>query len=104
MAKIMTKSSEFITQFSVLNDQIVTAIAERKFGRVIVLDKARQDMMQDLCLLAADDVDDQLFDFIEDCARQNTKMIEDMERSLLMLVKQKNSNEKVHRAYNTLQH
>ena len=100
----MTKSSEFIIQFSALNDQIVAAIAERKFGRVIALDKARQDMMQDLCLLAVDDVDDQLFDFIEDCARQNTKMIEDMEHSLTMLVKQNNSNEKVRKAYNILRH
>ena len=81
----MTKSSEFITQFSALNDQIVAAIAERSFSRVIILDKARQDMMQDLCLLAADEVDDQLFDFIEYCTHQNTKMIEDMEADLEQL-------------------
>ena len=36
----MTKSSEFITAFSALNDQIVSAIADRSFGRVILLDKA----------------------------------------------------------------
>ena len=97
----MTKSSEFITQFSALNDQIVAAIAERSFGRVIALDKARQDMMQDLCLLAADEVDDQLFDFIEDCTRQNTKMIEDMEAELEQLTFHNNRFNKVVQAYHS---
>ena len=101
MAKIMTKSSEFITQFSALNDQIVAAIAERKFGRVIVLDKARQDMMQDLCLLSADEVDDLLFDFIEDCTRQNTKMIEDMEVELEQLTFRNNRFNKAVQAYHS---
>ena len=97
----MTKSSEFITQFSALNDQIVAAIAERKFGRVIVLDKARQDMMQDLCLLSADEVDDLLFDFIEDCTRQNTKMIEDMEVELEQLTFRNNRFNKAVQAYHS---
>ena len=97
----MTKSSEFITQFSALNDQIVAAIAERSFGRVVALDKARQDMMQDLCLLAADEVDDQLFDFIEDCTRQNTKMIEDMEAELEQLTFHNNRFNKAVQAYHS---
>ena len=97
----MTKSSEFIIQFSALNDQIVAAISERSFGRVTVLDKARQDMMQDLCLLAADEVDDQLFDFIEDCTRQNTKMIEDMEAELEQLTFRNNRFNKAVQAYHS---
>ena len=95
----MTKSSEFITQFSALNEQIVAAIAEGSFGRVIALDKARQDMMRGLCLLAADEVDDQLFVFIEDCTRQNTKMIEDMESELEQLTFRNNRFNKVVQAY-----
>ena len=75
----MKKSSEFISAFSDLNDQIVAAIADGSYGRVITLDKARQDMMQDLILLSAEEVDDKLFDFIELCARQNTEMIENLE-------------------------
>ena len=100
-AKIMTKSSEFITQFSALNDQIVAAIAERSYCRVISLDKARQNMMQDLCLLAADEVDNQLFDFIEDCTRQNTKMIEDMEAELEQLTFRNNRFNKAVQAYHS---
>ena len=75
----MKKSSEFISAFSDLNEQIVDAIADGSFSRVITLDKARQDMLQDLVLLAVDEVDDKLFDFIELCTRQNTQMIEDLE-------------------------
>ena len=97
----MTKSSEFITAFSNLNDQIVAAIAEGRFDRVITLDKARQNMMQDLCLLAADEVDNQLFDFIEDCTRQNTKMIEDMEAELEQLTFRNNRFNKAVQAYHS---
>ena len=100
-AKIMTKSSEFITQFSALNDQIVAAIAERSYCRVISLDKARQNMMQDLCLLAADEVDEQLFEFIEDCTRQNTKMIEDMELKLEQMTFRNNRFNKAIQAYHS---
>ena len=95
----MTKSSEFITAFSALNDQIVTAIANRSFGRVITLDKARQDMMQDLCLFAPDDVDEKLFEFIEHCTHQNTKMIEDLELEVENLTFRNNRFNKAVQAY-----
>lgn len=97
----MKKSSEFIKAFSALNDAIVAAISERSFSRVITLDKARQEMMQDLCLLAADEVDDQLFDFIEHCTRQNTKMIEDMEIELEQLTFRNNRFNKAVHAYHS---
>ncbi|MGB0521260.1 MAG: hypothetical protein ACPGKU_09605, partial [Candidatus Puniceispirillaceae bacterium] len=67
----------------------------------ITLDKARQNMMQDLCLLAADEVDNQLFDFIEDCTRQNTKMIEDMEAELEQLTFRNNRFNKAVQAYHS---
>jgi len=97
----MKKSSEFIKQFSALNDSIVEAIAARSFARVIVLDKARQEMMQDLCLLAADEVDDQLFDFVEQCTKQNTKMIEDLETELERMTFRNNRFNKAVHAYHS---
>jgi len=98
---MMTKSSDFIDEFSRLNDQIVEAISEGSFARVIILDKARQDMMQNLCLLASDEVDNKLFDFIDDCSRQNTKMIEDMDAQLDELIHRNNQFKKVVRAYHS---
>ncbi|MDC1136126.1 hypothetical protein OAT45_05430 [Alphaproteobacteria bacterium] len=95
----MKKSSEFISAFSDLNDQIVAAIADGSFSRVITLDKARQDMMQDLVLLAADEVDDKLFDFIELCTRQNTQMIEDLELEVEKLTFRNNRFTKAVNAY-----
>ena len=95
----MTKSSEFIIAFSALNDQIVAAIADRSFGRVIMLDKARQEMMQDLCLLASDEVDDKLFEFIENCTYQNTQMIEDLELEVEKLTFRNNRFNKAVQAY-----
>ena len=95
----MKKSSEFISAFSDLNDQIVAAIADGSFRRVITLDKARKDMMQDLVLLAADEVDDKLFDFIELCTRQNTQMIEDLELEVEKLTFRNNRFTKAVNAY-----
>ena len=95
----MIKSSEFISAFSDLNDQIVAAISDGSFSRVITLDKARQDMMQDLVLLAADEVDDNLFNFIEHCTRQNTQMIKDLELGLEKLTLHNNRFAKAVSAY-----
>jgi len=95
----MNKSSEFISAFSDLNDQIVAAITERSFSRVIILDKARQDMMQGLVLLGADEIDDKLFEFIEHCSRENTKMIRDLELEVEKLTFQNNRFIKAAKAY-----
>ena len=54
----MMNNSEFIEQFANLNSSIVEAISNKNFMRVIDLDKARQQMLRDLCLLAADEIDD----------------------------------------------
>jgi len=97
----MNKSDEFISAFSVLNDQIVAAISDGRFSRVITLDKARQDLMKDLVLLAADEVDDKLFDFIELCTRQNTKMIEDLELEVEKLTTRNNRFTKAVIAYHS---
>ena len=95
----MKKSSEFISAFSDLNDQIVAAIADRSFARVVTLDKARQDMMQDLVLLAIDEVDDELFEFIELCSQKNTQMIKDLEIEVEKLTFRNNRFVKAATAY-----
>lgn len=97
----MKKSSDFIAPFSDLNDQIVTAITNRDFGRVILLDKARQEMMQNLCLLAVEEVDDKLFEFIEHCTYQNTQMIEDLELEVEKLTFRNNRFNKAVQAYHS---
>jgi hypothetical protein len=82
LAKTMKKSDEFIPAFSALNDEIVLAIKNRNFARVILLDKQRQELIKDLVIIAEEKVDNKLFNFLELCTRQNTKMIEDMELEL----------------------
>lgn len=95
----MKKSSEFISAFSDLNDQIVSAIAERNFSRLILLDKARQDMMQGLLLLSSDEIDDELFEFIEFCSQENTRMIRGLENEIEKLTFQNNRFVKAANAY-----
>ena len=95
----MKKSSDFIQQFSNLNNHIVEAIADKDFTRVINLDIARQSMMRDLCLLASEEVNDRLFEFLEKCSMQNTKMIEEMEFELEQMTLKNNKFEKAVKAY-----
>lgn len=99
LEKIMTKSSDFIEQFSNLNNHIVEAITDKDFTRVINLDIARQSMMRDLCLLASEEVNDRLFEFLEKCSVQNTKMIEEMEFELEQMTLKNNKFEKAVKAY-----
>lgn len=95
----MTKNSEFKEQFANLNASIVEAISEKNFTRVVDLDKARQQMLQDLCLLAADEIDDELFKFIDACARENTNLIEKTELAISRMTKDKIKYDKVLSAY-----
>ena len=95
----MTKNSEFKEQFANLNASIVEAISDKNFTRVIDLDKARQQMLQDLCLLAADQIDDDLFKFIDACARENTNLIEKTELAINRITKEKITHNKVLNAY-----
>jgi hypothetical protein len=95
----MIKSSDFIEQFSNLNNHIVEAITNKDFARVINLDIARQSMMRDLCLLASEEVNDRLFEFLENCSVQNTKMIEEMEFELEQMTFKNNKFEKAVKAY-----
>ena len=95
----MIKSSDFIEQFSNLNNHIVEAIADKDFTRVVNLDIARQTMMRDLCLLATEEVNDRLFEFLEKCSMQNTKMIEEMESELEQMTLKNNKFEKAVKAY-----
>ena len=95
----MTKNSEVKEQFANLNASIVEAISNKNFTRVIDLDKARQQMLQDLCLLASDQIDDDLFKFIDACARENTNLIEKTELAISRITKEKIIHNKLLNAY-----
>ena len=56
-------------------------------------------MMRDLCLLASEEVNDRLFEFLEKCSMQNTKMIEGMEFELEQMTLKNNKFEKAVKAY-----
>ena len=98
-AKMTKKNSEFISSFSHLNDQIIDAIAERKFARVISLDQGRQKMMQELLLLTSDDIDDELINFIDECSRKNTDMIKNLELEIDKLTSKNNQMNRAISAY-----
>lgn len=92
-------SSNFIAAFSDLNDQIVLAIKNKEFDRLLELDKARQQLLQDLILTSVDDVENELFDFIEICSFQNTNLIEEIQLELGNLIFRNNRFSKAITAY-----
>ena len=57
LAKRMTKMAEIKSQFTELNGHIADAIKNKDFSRALLLDKARQDILKDLCLMDPSTID-----------------------------------------------
>lgn len=95
----MNTTSDFITSFAELNDHIVTAIENREYERVLTLDKARQNLMQELILNDNDETDNTLIEFIDDCSRKNTQLIERLVSDIEEFTFRNNLFAKVVKAY-----
>ena len=53
--------SQIAEQFQMLNAHITSAISEKDYGRAITLDRARQDMLKDICLMDMQLIDSEFF-------------------------------------------
>ena len=95
----MSRTAEIKSQFIQLNDHIAEAISSKDFSRAMMLDKARQEILRDLCLLDPSSIDKAFFDFIEDCAKNNASLIQSVETEMKDLTFRQSRNRKVHSAY-----
>jgi len=61
-------------QFQMLNGHIASAISEKDYSRAATLDRARQDMLKDICLMDMQSIDAEFFALIEECAKNSASI------------------------------
>jgi hypothetical protein len=89
-----------LKEFEVLNGHIIDSINAKDYARAVLLDKARREVLRDLCLEEESAMDDSFFSFIESCAAQNANLIKTIQEDMHKLAWQTNNFTKARRAYN----
>ncbi len=86
-------------QFQMLNGHIASAISEKDYTRALTLDRARQDMLKDICLMDMQTIDAEFFELIEECARDNASLIQMVQEDMSHISWQTSRSLKAQRAY-----
>ncbi len=91
--------NEIAEQFQMLNGHIATAISQKDYTRAAMLDRARQDILRDLCLLDMQSIDQEFFNLIEECARDNASLIQTVKEDMTHISWQTSRSLRAQRAY-----
>ena len=86
-------------QFQMLNRHIAAAIAEQDYPRATALDRARQEILKDICLMDKQSIHAGFFTLVEECARDNANLIQKVQEDMSMISRQTSRSLKMHRAY-----
>ena len=92
-------NNQFAEQFQMLNDHIASAISEKDYTRAATLDRARQEMLKDICLLDMQSIDAEFFQLIEECARDNASLIQTVQKEMGHISWQTSRSLRAQRAY-----
>ena len=91
--------NEIAEQFQMLNGHIASAISQKDYTRAATLDRARQDILTDLCLMDMQSIDAEFFALIEECARDNASLIQTVKEDMSHISWQTSRSMKAQRAY-----
>ncbi|MCH1426628.1 MAG: hypothetical protein L7W42_05660 [Alphaproteobacteria bacterium] len=91
--------NEIAEQFQMLNGHIASAISQKDYMRAATLDRARQDILKDLCLMDMQSIDAEFFALIEECARDNASLIQTVQEDMSHISWQTSRSMKAQRAY-----
>ena len=91
--------NEIAEQFQMLNGHIASAISKKDYARAATLDRARQDILRDLCLMDVQSIDAEFFALIEKCARDNASLIQTVQEDMSHISWQTSRSMKAQRAY-----
>ena len=91
--------NEFAEQFQMLNGHIASAISQKDYTRAATLDRARQDILKDLCLMDMHSIDAEFFALIEECARDNASLIQTVKEDMSHISWQTSRSMRAQRAY-----
>ena len=91
--------SQIAEQFQMLNGHIASAISDRNYTRAATLDRARQDILKDICLMDMQSIDAEFFALIEECARDNADLIQTVQKDMSEISWQTSRSLRAQRAY-----
>jgi hypothetical protein len=91
--------NEIAEQFQMLNGHIASAISQKDYTRAATLDRARRDILRDLCLMDMQSIDAEFFALIEECARDNATLIQTVQEDMSHISWQTSRSMKAQRAY-----
>jgi len=91
--------TDIADQFQILNRHIAAAIAEQDYPRATALDRARQEILKDICLMDKQSIHAGFFTLVEECARDNANLIQKVQEDMSMISRQTSRSLKMHRAY-----
>jgi len=97
--KGLKMENPILDQFAMLNKCIAESIRQKDYVRVAALDQARRDILKDLCLIDANEMDNSFFKYVEKCASQNAELIAMVESDLNQLSSETGKLAKARRAY-----
>ena len=86
-------------QFQMLSEHIASAISDKDYTRAATLDRARQDMLKDICLMDMQSIDAEFFALIEQCARDNASLIQTVQEDMSHITWQTSRSMRAQRAY-----
>ena len=86
-------------QFQMLSEHIASAISDKDYTRAATLDRARQDMLKDICLMDMQSIDSEFFALIEECASDNASLIQTVQEDMSSLTWQTSRSLRAQRAY-----
>ena len=86
-------------QFQMLSEHIASAISDKDYTRAATLDRARQDMLKDICLMDMQSIDAEFFALIEECARDNASLIQTVQEDMSQITWQTSRSMRAQRAY-----
>ena len=86
-------------QFQLLNKHIASAIVGKDYVRAAALDRARQDVLKDICLMDVKAIDAEFFNIVEECARDNASLIQAVQQDMNHISWQTSRSLKAQRAY-----
>ena len=91
--------NQLAEQFQMLNGHIASAISDKDYTRAATLDRARQNMLQDICMMDMQSIDAEFFALIEECACDNASLIQTVKEDMSHMTWQTSKSLKAQRAY-----
>ena len=91
--------NDIADQFQLLNRHIAAAIAEQDYPRATALDRARQEILKDICLMGKQPIHAEFFTLVEECARDNANLIQKVQEDMSMISQHTSRSLKAQRAY-----